>query len=312
MEARLVALRLRQLREEQHPVWKHGKLEPVDWLDMVILLRSPRNKAESYAKVFESLGVPLAVARGGFYESQEIIDLLGLLTLLDNPLQDAPLLAVLRSPLVGLTPDELATIRLAQRAGYFWTALARFHREVTKFKSQLSRAEIIARAGSAWPKVDALSKSFAAWRQIVRQGSLSQCLEAALDETRYEDWLLTQRRGEQRCANVRRLLALTRQFDQFQRQGLLRFLKFVEAQRDAEAETEPALARTENTVQLMSIHQSKGLEFPIVALADLGKRFNFDDRPFRLDRERSKCSAGMDGLPQERNAMRGAGPSPAR
>ena len=277
MEARLVALRLRHLRTEQHRVWKHGKLDPADWRDMVILLRSPRNKAESYAKVFESLGVPLVVARGGFYESQEIIDLLSLLTLLDNPLQDAPLLAVLRSPLVGLTPDELATIRLAQRGGYFWTALARFHREVAKFKSQFSHAEIIARAGSAWPKVDAFSKSFAAWRQIARQGSLSQCLEAALDETCYEAWLLTQRRGEQRCANVRRLLALTRQFDQFQRQGLFRFLKFVEAQRDAEAETEPALARTENTVQLMSIHQSKGLEFPIVALADLGKRFNFDD-----------------------------------
>ncbi|PYJ87409.1 MAG: hypothetical protein DME22_01685 [Verrucomicrobia bacterium] len=256
MEARLVALRLRQLREEQHPVWKQGKLEPVDWRDMVILLRSPRNKAESYAKVFESLGVPLVVARGGFYESQEIIDLLSLLTLLDNPLQDAPLLAVLRSPLV---------------------ALARFHREVSKFKSQLPHAEIIARAESAWPKVDAFSKSFAAWRQIARQGSLSQCLEAALDETCYEAWLLTQRRSEQRCANVRRLLALTRQFDEFQRQGLFRFLKFVEAQRDAEAETEPALAQTENAVQLMSIHQSKGLEFPMVALADLGKRFNFDD-----------------------------------
>src|SRR5439155_735672 len=127
MEARLVALRLRQLRAEQHPVWKQGKLEPVDWRDMAILLRSPRNKAESYAKVFESLGIPLVVARGGFFDSLEITDLLRLLQLLDNPLQDLPLLAVLRSPLAGLTLDELATIRSTQRRGYFWNALRRFH-----------------------------------------------------------------------------------------------------------------------------------------------------------------------------------------
>src|SRR5205823_1272773 len=79
-----------------------------------------------------------------------------------------------------------------------------------------------------------------------------------------------------------RLLALTRQFDQFQRQGLFRFLNYVEAQQEAGADLEPASATTENAVQLMSIHQSKGLEFPVVVVADLGKRFNFDDLKERV------------------------------
>ena len=79
---------------------------------MAILLRAPSGKAEIFAKQFERAGVPLLVERGGFYDSSEISDLLCLLQLLDNPLQDVPLIAVLRSPLVGLSLDELAEIRL--------------------------------------------------------------------------------------------------------------------------------------------------------------------------------------------------------
>ena len=90
---------------------------------MAVLLRSPAGKAEIFAKEFERAGVPLAVARGGFFDSSEILDLLSLLQLLDNPLQDVPCIAVLRSPLVGLSLDELAEIRLAATNEHFWTAL---------------------------------------------------------------------------------------------------------------------------------------------------------------------------------------------
>ena len=92
---------------------------------MAVLLRSPSGKAEIFAKEFERAGVPLVVARGGFYETSEILDLLSLLQLLDNPLQDVPCIAVLRSPLVGLSLNELAEIRLAAKDVHFWTALNR-------------------------------------------------------------------------------------------------------------------------------------------------------------------------------------------
>jgi len=282
-EARLVALRLRDLRQAGHAIWdeRAGAFRPVDWRDMAVLLRSPSSKAESYAKEFSKVGAPLQVQRRGFYQSAEILDLLSLLQLLDNPLQDVPALAALRSPLVGLTLDELARLRLAGR-GAFWTALIRWH-ETETLKSR--KAGPAARPGQlelplaseTFRKVSRFLERYAHWRRLARQASLSSCLEAVLAETHYAEWLLTQPRGEQRHANVRRLLALAQQFDQFQRQSLFRFLSFVEAQQLSETEPDVAAVAEENAVRLMSIHQSKGLEFPLVVVADLGKAFNLSD-----------------------------------
>ena len=264
-EARLIALRLRQLRSEGHLIWDETleKMRPVEWSDMAVLLRSPSRKAESYAKEFSRLGIPLLVARGGFYESIEVTDLLSLLQLLDNPLQDLPALAVLHSPLVGMSLDELAAIRILLPKGHIWTALQKYHES--------------SREHSGWAKADRFLKNFTTWRRLARRVSLSSCLEAVLSETYYAAWLLTQPRGEQRHANVQRLLALAQQFDHFQRQGLFRFLRFIEAQQVAETEPEVAAVSEENAVGLMSIHQSKGLEFPVVVVADLGKSFNLAD-----------------------------------
>ncbi|HEX4645907.1 MAG TPA: 3'-5' exonuclease, partial [Verrucomicrobiae bacterium] len=181
----------------------------------------------------------------------------------DNPLQDIPLLAVLRSPLVGLSLNELAAIRLAVPKGPFWIALQKHY------------AAGSAEAGN--DKIRRFLENFARWRRMARQVSLSHCLEAVLAETNYAAWILTQSRGGQRHANVQRLVALAQQFDQFQRQGLFRFLRFVEAQQASEAEPDVAVIGGENAVSLMSIHQSKGLEFPVVVVADLGKSFNLSD-----------------------------------
>jgi len=264
-EARLTALRLRELKDTGHLIWDDGPktMRPVEWRDMAILLRSPSGKAESYAREFARLGVPVTVSRGGFYKSLEISDLLSLLQILDNPLQDLPVLAVLHSPLVGLSVDELATIRLAVPKGYFWAALRRYHETD--------------REHSGWAKVARFLRQFAAWRRLARQVSLSRCLEEVLEQTHYASWLLTQPHGDQRHANVRRFVALAQQFDQFKRQGLFRFLKHIEAQRDAETEPEKPAAGGGNAVSVMSIHQSKGLEFPVVVVADLGKAFNLMD-----------------------------------
>jgi len=106
----------------------------------------------------------------------------------------------------------------------------------------------------------------------------SRCLEAVLDETHYDDWLKSRPRGAQRHANIEQFLNLAQKFDQFQRQGLFRFLKFIEAQREAGVEPDVAAGPEENAVRLMSIHQSKGLEFPVVAVADLSKSFNTQDQ----------------------------------
>jgi ATP-dependent helicase/nuclease subunit A len=274
-EAQLLALRLKELKDARHEIRDEEQkiFRPVEWRDMAVLLRSPANKAEAYAKEFERAGVPLVVERGGFYDSAEILDLLSLLELLDNPLQDVPCIAVLRSPLVSLSLAELAEIRLAATQVHFWTALNRW-REVTSDKCQVTGLEATA---ETFPKVDKFLRNHSRWRNMAKQVSLSQCLEAILAETHYAEWLRSRLRGASRQANVERFLNLTRRFDQFQRQGLFRFLKFIEAQREAGVEPEVAAIVDENAVRLMSIHQSKGLEFPVVAVADLAKPFNLQD-----------------------------------
>ena len=268
-EARLVAQRLQQIIADKREVFDdHEKIfRPAEWRDVAVLLRSPRGKSEIFAKEFERAGIPLAVARGGFYQSAEILDLLSLLQLLDNPLQDVPCIAVLRSPLVGLSLDELAEIRLAAREKHFWTALNHWG----KAECGMRNAE------TSTAKASKFLERFSRWRKMAKQISLSQCLEEILAETLYADWLRAQPRGALRAANIASFLKLAAAFDQFQRQGLFRFLKFIAMQQAAEAEPEVSAVATENAVRLMSIHQSKGLEFPILVLADLAKTFNEQD-----------------------------------
>jgi len=271
-EARLVGRRLLELHDDP--------ARPTPWSDVVILLRAPRNKTAAYAKEFNRLGIPLAAARGGFYESAEARDLLALLQLLDNPLQDLPLLGVLRSPLAGMTDSELAAIRIARPHGRFWNALVDWQREEARQAPGSRSAE----------KAGRFLQRYRRWRRQARQEAVSQCLENIIDETHYADWLLTRERSEQRRANVERLLQLARQFDANRGESLPRFLRFVQAQQESEEETEPAAAESD-AVRLMSIHQSKGLEFPVVVAGDLGKRFHAGDLHARiiLDEEFGLC-----------------------
>ncbi len=271
-EARMVGSRLWQLH--------HDPAQPTPWSDMVILLRAPRNKTAAYAKEFNRLGIPLVAARGGFYDSAETLDLLGLLQLLDNPLQDLPLLGVLRSPLVGMTDSELAEVRMTRPLGRFWNALVDWQREEARK----------APGGAAAEKAGRFLERFRRWRRQARREAVSQCLEHVIDETHYADWLMTQERSEQRRANLERLLQLARQFDSNRGESLPRFLRFIEAQQESDEGIEPAAAASD-AVRLMSIHQSKGLEFPVVVLADLGKKFNTQDLKAQiiLDEEYGLC-----------------------
>ena len=266
-EAHNVACRLAELRAAGEPVYDRQlcQLRPVEWRDMAVLLRATAGKADIYARAFARAGVPLVARRGGFFAAIEVADLVNCLQLLDNPRQDLPLLAVLRSPLVGLSPDELVAVRMAApRAPDFWTALRRFH--------ELADDE----AGPAHRKVHRFLTLLDRWRELARRGSLSQCLEEVLDATQYLAWLDAQPRGREQSENVQRLLELARHYDAWQGRGLHRFLEYI---RLADADTdgpEPAAPTAANAVQLLTIHASKGLEFPIVALADLQKPFRRD------------------------------------
>ncbi|HWD20954.1 MAG TPA: UvrD-helicase domain-containing protein [Verrucomicrobiae bacterium] len=274
-DARIMAGRLRELHASGAMTHGADGPRPLAWRDMAVLLRSPRDKAEAYVKAFARAGVPLVAARGGFYATMEARDLLNLLRALDNPLQDLPLLGLLRSPFGGWSAHELARVRIAEQKGHFWSALV---------GGKLAEGELRR-------KRDLFVERFQIWRRMTRHAGVTACVERALDETHYTAWLGAQDRAPQRRANVARFLQLTRQFDAERGEGLARFLQLVEAQQDSEVEIDPAAPPAADAVRLMSIHQSKGLEFPVVALGDLGKSFNNRDAQNRLilDEEFGLC-----------------------
>jgi len=293
-EARMVALRLRAMREAGMEIWdKEAKVRRrVAWRDMAVLLRSPKSRIEAFAKEFHKCGVPLQAARGGFLQSTEISDLLSLLRLLDNPLQDIPLLAVLRSPLVAMTLDELAEVRIVSKEQRFWGAIQEFHRTVASRRGDDAVGTTVR---SGWEKLDWFLQRFDVWRNLSRQVSLSQCLEKALQDSHYEAVIAAGERGAERAANIRKFITTVRQYDPYQRQGLFRFLKFVDALDAAEQDIEPAPVPSQDAVRLMSIHQSKGLEFPVVVVACLGGLFNVRDLSANilLDEEYGLCAKAV-------------------
>src|SRR5207237_4644116 len=189
------------------------RFRPVEWRDMVILMRSVESRAERFAKEFSRESVPLLAAREGFYWALEVMDLLNALRLLDNPLQDLPLLAVLHSPLVGLSATELAQVRAQTAAKPFWSALHQARRVSVVRPASSTGAPADAAANRAAPlaeetlaRIDSFLNSFERWRRLIRRSSLSHCLETILHETHYEALLLAGVRGRERAANVRRLL----------------------------------------------------------------------------------------------------------
>lgn len=287
-EAAMIAERLKSLKESKFKIKdkESGEMRELEWRDMVVLLRSPATRSEIYVREFNDRNVPLIMPCGNVFNAIEVQDIINLLRLIDNPLQDLPLAAVLRSPLVGFTNKELTLIRVAAKGGRLWTALNIFINSTQNIKNKIGESisidteeyqEILEILDSARRKGIGFIELFNKWRGLSRQVSLSHCIETILDDTQYCIWCQAQVGGAQKHSNIQLLLGITRQFDPLQRQGLARFLRYIDANKEAEIEIEPASVEGENAVRMMSIHQSKGLEFPVVCIADTAKKFNLMD-----------------------------------
>ena len=254
-QARVTAGRLREMMDRQHQVWdkRENKFRDLKWSDVGLLMRAISGRAGAFLREFRRQDIPLVAEQGDFLATLEAQDLAALLRILDNPRQDIPLFAVLRSPLVGLSLDELVTLGATGKGA-----------------DAMSRLE----SRQDNPAIQAFLAQLDRWRRLALVTSLSCVLESVLGETRYEAFLLTLDDGRDRVANVRRFLDLARRYDPLQRQGLHRFLKFIAEQQAAEQEIEPLPPRQPEAVQLLSVHKSKGLEFPVVILAGIGSRFH--------------------------------------
>jgi ATP-dependent helicase/nuclease subunit A len=250
---------------------------PIEYRDIVILLRAAKYHAEQYANILRRRGIPVYNDAGaGFFDATEIRDMLALLRLLDNQRQDIPLAAVLRSPIAGFPDPEdcLARIRLAYNAPD--TA---FHDAVHRYASEKSD-DLATRLREFFARIQH-------WRDIARQRPIAELLWTIYQESGYLAFCGGLENGAQRCANLIQLYDKARQFGSFSRQGLYRFVHFLESiQEESEPPQAPQLSQADNVVRIMTVHRAKGLEFPVVILPQLGKQFNLMSSSGRIVADR--------------------------
>ncbi len=276
-EAIMTAERIQQLVQEGFQVYTSEGYRPVEYRDIVILMRSPANWSEIFLEELAKRNLPAyADQTGGYYNTMEIEVILALLQIIDNPRQDIPLAAVWRSAIGRFSVDELTEISLTEVDGDFY-------QKALLYQQTGSNPELKNKLAEFGHKLDG-------WRTLARQDSLNNLLWQLYRETGFYDYVGALPNGRQRQANLRLLLARAAQYQESSAKGLMGFLRFVK--RLKENQQQINLARTlgegEQVIRLMSVHKSKGLEFPVVIVCGLGKKFNLQDftRPVLLHREK--------------------------
>lgn len=271
LEARYMANKVKAMIEERTTIYdaKTKTERPIQYKDIVILLRSMPWAAEIMEE-FKRQGIPIyANLSTGYFEATEIAIMLSLLKVIDNPYQDIPLASVLRSPVVGLDEQGLASIRIHSRAGTYYEALKKFASE----KPSNVREE------ETFEKVKVFLYHLQNWRTKARQGSVTELIWQLYRDTRFYDYVGGMAGGKQRQANLRALYDRARQYESTSFRGLFRFLRFIDRMRERgdDLGVARALSEQEDVVRLMTIHSSKGLEFPVVFVAGTSKQFNLMD-----------------------------------
>ncbi len=262
-EAAFAAERIRQLLTDGVLSDGAGGVRPVRYSDIAILMRSPGPVFARWQQVFAAFGIPLTSERSSeFFAEEEVSLALSMLSVIDNPRQDIPLISTLRCPVYGFTAQELGEIRLYDREGDFWSALVKAGGENSHCRQFLEELEGF-RAAAADMTADELI-----WHVYGRTGLLA--VVSAMSD------------GYRRRENLMLLLELARSCEGAGYKGLFGFMTWVRRLREQGKGPEGVTRASENAVTVMSIHKSKGLEFPIVILAGLTRQFNTRDTRSRL------------------------------
>lgn len=246
-----------------------GEYRPAEYGDIVILLRSAYGWAEPFREVLMSRGIPVYTAsRTGYFSAQEVVTLLNYLRVCDNPLQDIPLTGVLHSPIVGCTTEELGELRRACPKGLVYEILCDFVKEESG-KEQ----------GALGKKLKAFLDQLEEIRDMAAYTPVHQLILHILKVTGYEAYVRALPGGSQRGANLRMLVEKAMDYEKTSYRGLFNFVRYIENLQKYEVDFGEVNLTDggKSAVQIMTVHKSKGLEFPIVFAAGMGKRFNFQD-----------------------------------
>lgn len=267
IEARMVARRIKEL-VEYHLVLdkKNGEYRKATYGDIVILTRSLKGWTDVFLRILSQEGIPAySVSKEGYFETREIQLLLNYLRILDNPHQDIPFAAVLVSQFAGITSEELALIQ-SEADG----------------KNLYEKVRVYLTAGKEMQLVQKLSaflKEYEGFRKMVPYTAIHVLLWKIVDDTGYGNYVAALPGGEQRTANVDMLIEKAIRFESTSYKGLFHFVRYIEQLYKYEVDYGEAniVDEASDVVRLMSIHKSKGLEFPIVFVAGMDKGFNFSD-----------------------------------
>ena len=259
LEARFVARKIKELIDSKYQIIdkKTGRRD-ILYKDIAILLRTSSGVANVYEKEISELEIPVySDSSSQYLQSVEIETIMSLLRIINNPMQDIPLVTVMRSPIGNFTDNELIEIRMADRNSSFYEAL---------LKSDLEKAH----------RFLALLKEL---REDEEYMTLDEWIWNIYTKTGYMNYVNLMPNGALRVSNLRMLFERAKQYEEASFKGLYNFINFIDKIKFNQEDLKAAkiIGENENVVRIMTIHKSKGLEFPVVILAGVGKQFNFRD-----------------------------------
>ena len=274
LEALAIAQRIQEIVGKEQIVDKETReYRSVEYGDIVILLRTAYGWAETFREVLASQGIPVyCTSRTGYFSALEIVTVLNYLKVCDNPLQDIPLMGVLRSPIVGCTSQELAELRIHYPKGLLYESL-------TAYVGESSKTDFLTEKDFLKLKLSNFLQLLEKVRNMAAYTPVHELILYVLKETGYGNYARALPGGEQRFANLTMLVEKAMDYEKTSYRGLFNFVRYIEQLQAYEVDYgEVNLTGAGNTaVEIMTIHKSKGLEFPVVFVAGMGKQFNFQD-----------------------------------
>ena len=267
LEAKFVAKRIQKLISNKFQVYDAKKKEKRDikYKDIVVLLRSTKEPAPIFEKEILNLGMPVfSDSSSEYLESIEIQTIMSLLKIIDNPMQEIPLVAVMRSMIGGFTDNELVEIRLSDKYDNFYNTILKAKKDVNN---------------NLRKKIESFLDNLEKWRKEQEYLSLDELIWKIYNDTGYYNYVGLMTNGELRQANLKMLFERAKQCETISFKGLFNFINYINKIKTSSKDMDSAkvIGENENVIRIMSIHKSKGLEFPVVFLSGTGKQFNMQD-----------------------------------
>ena len=265
LEARYTANNIRKLLDSDYKVFdkKTKEYRAVTYKDIVVLLRATSVTAPIYENEIAKLNIPVfSDVSSEYLESMEIQTIMSVLKIIDNPMQDIPLITVLRSSIAGFSDNELVKIRLKNRKQDFYNALKCYNDDEKLEK-----------------KIKIFLNNLKKWQNQEKYMALDELIWQIYIDTGFYNYVTLMPNGALRQANLKMLFERAKQYESASFKGLFNFINFIDKLHTSSGDLSSAklIGENENVVRIMSIHKSKGLEFPIVYLCGTGKQFNMQD-----------------------------------